>query len=150
MYHHGILMIMSRFTTLTENFVVCTFQVTRNFRSWHDCICASSERSSCYLGLQASFTIRIHCAYPNLVPLLLADPLEVHCTPLHQVSPTLFGSTFIHQTLPDFQNPISNSCEKSLRIASDSPLCLSNSMHYSLFHTSAAQRALVLSQAFDI
>ena len=60
-------------------------QVTKMFRSGHDCTSTSSARSPCYFRLQADIKILgplesafLHCAYPNLVPLSLAAPLEVH------------------------------------------------------------------------
>ena len=57
------------------------------FRSGHDCTSTSSARSPCYFCLQAAITNWVlrkvhkeHCAYPDLLPLLLAAPLEIHET----------------------------------------------------------------------
>ena len=59
LYHHGISMIVPRFTLFTLNFVICSNQITGIFRSGHDCVSVSSARRPCYFGLQAYFTIRI-------------------------------------------------------------------------------------------
>ena len=52
-------MIVSRFTSFTENFVSRCYQVTKFFCSGHDCTSMSSARSPRYFRLQAYFTIRI-------------------------------------------------------------------------------------------
>ena len=84
LYHHGISMIVPRFTFFTENCVIRCNQVTKMFRSGHDCTSTSSAKSPCYFRRQADITIwvlrkvRIYTAYPNPVPLLLGAPLEVH------------------------------------------------------------------------
>ena len=48
--HDSISMIVSRFTTFTENFVFCCNQVTTMFRSAHDCTSTSSARSPPYFS----------------------------------------------------------------------------------------------------
>ena len=45
LYHHGTSMIVPRFTFFTENFVIRCDQVTKMFRSGHDCTSTSSARS---------------------------------------------------------------------------------------------------------
>ena len=85
LYHHGISMIVPRFTFFTENFVIRCYQVTKMFRSGNDCTSTSSARrpllfsssSRCH-NLGPSESAFLHCAYPNPVPLLLAAPVEVH------------------------------------------------------------------------
>ena len=56
MNHHGISIIGTRFTSL-RNFVIRCDQVTRMFRSGHDCTSTPSARSPCYWRLHAEFTI---------------------------------------------------------------------------------------------
>ena len=70
-------MIVTRFTFFTENFVICCYQVTKVFRSRHDCTSAFSARSPCNLVSQADIAISVlrevsknAGAYP--IPLLLA------------------------------------------------------------------------------
>ena len=50
-------MIVSRFTSFTEDFLVCCYEVTEFFRSRHDCTSAFSERSPCYFGPLADVAI---------------------------------------------------------------------------------------------
>ena len=57
LYHHGISVIVTRFTSFTESFVIRSDQVSNMFRSGHDCTSTSSARSPCYFRLQADFTI---------------------------------------------------------------------------------------------
>ena len=45
LYHKGISMIVSRFTFFTENFVIRCDQVTKMFRSGHDCTSTSSAKT---------------------------------------------------------------------------------------------------------
>ena len=77
-------MIVSRLTSFTQDFVIRSYQVTKNVRSGHDCTRTSSARSPCYFRLQADVTIWVlrkvcrHYAYPNPVPLFLATPLVIH------------------------------------------------------------------------
>ena len=81
LYQHGMSMTVPRLNFFTKNFVICSNQVIKMFRSGHDCTSTSSARSPCYFCLQADIIIwvlRKVPAYPNLVPLLLAAPLEVH------------------------------------------------------------------------
>ena len=75
-------MIVTRFTFFTENFVICSYQVTKIFRSGHDCTSSSSARRPRYFCLQSDIAIwvlrklRIDTpCVPNPVPLLLAAPL---------------------------------------------------------------------------
>ena len=72
-YMHGTSVIVTRFTFFTKNFVIRCNQVTKMFCSGHDC---TSTSSVIFVFKQISQFG--HCAYPNLVPLLLAAPLEVH------------------------------------------------------------------------
>ena len=57
LYHDSVSMIVSRFTSFTEKFLVCCDQVTEFFRSRHDCTSAFSERSPCYFGPLADVAI---------------------------------------------------------------------------------------------
>ena len=50
-------MIVTRLTFFTENFVICGYQVTKNFRSGHDCTSTSSARSPRYFRLEADIAI---------------------------------------------------------------------------------------------
>ena len=50
-------MIVARFTSFTENFVIRCNQVTKSFRSGHDCTRTSSARSPRYFRLQTDITI---------------------------------------------------------------------------------------------
>ena len=83
LYHHGISMIVPRFTFFTENFVICCDQVTKMFRSGHDCTRTSSARSHGNFGSQAEIEIwvrwkvRKRC-YAYTIPLLLAALKVVH------------------------------------------------------------------------
>ena len=54
-----------RFTFFTENFVICSNQITIMFRSGHDCTSASSARSPCYFRLFVSFG---KCVYTLCLP----------------------------------------------------------------------------------
>ena len=57
LHHHGISMIVSRFTFFSENFVIRCDQVTEMFRSGHDCTSTSSARRPCYFRPQADIAI---------------------------------------------------------------------------------------------
>ena len=58
--HHGcISMIVSRFTTFTENFVICCYQVTKNFCTRFDSTKASSARCPCDFGRLADLAISV-------------------------------------------------------------------------------------------
>ena len=50
-------MIVTRFTPFTENVVICSYQVTKIFRSGHACTSTSSARSNCYFRLQADIAV---------------------------------------------------------------------------------------------
>ena len=82
-------MIVPRFTFFTENFVMDSYQVTKMFRSAHDCTSTTSARSpnefssssrNHYLG--PSESAYVHCACPSPVPLLLAAPIakRIECS----------------------------------------------------------------------
>ena len=83
LYHHGISMMVPRFTFFTQNFLICNKQITEIFRSGPDCTSTSSARRTCFFlsssrnqNLGPAESAFLHCAYPNLVHLLLAAPLE--------------------------------------------------------------------------
>ena len=59
LYHHGISTIVPRFTFFTENFVNRCNQVTKMFRSGHDCTSTSSARSPFHFRPQADVTISV-------------------------------------------------------------------------------------------
>ena len=110
-YHHGILMIVPRFTFFTENLVIRCDQVTKMFRSGHDCTSTSSARSPCYFRLQADITswvLRKMRIYTVLTRTRfhfcsrLHWKLEVSWLPSLWVSPRLCWSTFINQILSEF------------------------------------------------
>ena len=50
LHHDCISMIVSRFTTFTENFVICCFQVTKIFCTRYGSANASSARGPCDFG----------------------------------------------------------------------------------------------------
>ena len=128
-------MIVPRFTSFTQNFVICSNQVTNMFRSGHDCTSTSSARSHCYFWSSSVFhnvgpseSACRHFAHPNPVPLLLAAPLEVHemaCKYLDlslgagfPIGPKgLFSSTRISL---NSCSQSGNSCDISLCTSSDS------------------------------
>ena len=49
-HHYCISMIVSRFTTFTENFVICCYQVTKNFCTRYGSANASCARGPCNFG----------------------------------------------------------------------------------------------------
>ena len=72
LHHDCISMIVSRFTTFTENFVICCYQVTKFFCTRYGSTNASSARSPCNFGLVTDLAISVfegseykHCACPN-------------------------------------------------------------------------------------
>ena len=58
-YHGCVSVIVSRFTVLTENFVICCHQITELFCKRCCFANASSARSPCHLGSQAYFAISV-------------------------------------------------------------------------------------------
>ena len=73
LHHDCISMIVSRFTTFTENFVICCYQVTKIVCTKHGSANASSARGPCNFGPLTDLAISVfreneytHCAYPNL------------------------------------------------------------------------------------
>ena len=72
LYHDCISMIVTRFTTFTENFVICCNQVTKIFCTRYDSANTSSARCPCDFGPLADLAISVfrelrkkHCVYPN-------------------------------------------------------------------------------------
>ena len=59
LHHDSVSMIVSRFTSLTKNYVICCFQVTNIFCSKYGCASAFSARSFCYLGPHADVAISV-------------------------------------------------------------------------------------------
>ena len=110
-------MIIARFTSFTENFVICSCQVTKMFRSGHDCTSTSSARSPRYFWSSSrchnwgpSESACRHSAYPNPVPLLLATPLVIHEKSLGNVWAPL------HASLPEALLKYFHQPQFSLRI----------------------------------
>ena len=52
LYHYSVSMIVSRFTSFTQNFEILSYEITKTFRSWHDCTSAFSARGTCNFGSQ--------------------------------------------------------------------------------------------------
>ena len=59
LHHDCISMIVSRFTTFTENFVICCSQITKNFCTRYDSANASSAWSPCNFGPFTDLTISV-------------------------------------------------------------------------------------------
>ena len=114
---------------------------TKVFRSGHDCTSASSTRSPCYIESWSTFhksdpsekCVNTLCLHGTLVPRLHWKIMRRSgslCTSLHQISPTLFGSTFIKLLrIPFFLSCFSvsvESCNGSPRSSSFIPPFLSD------------------------
>ena len=59
LHHDCISMIVSRFTTFTENFVICCNQITKNFCTRYGSANASSARAPCNFGPLADLAISV-------------------------------------------------------------------------------------------
>ena len=59
LHHDCISMIVSRFTTFTENFVICCYQVTKICGSRYGFAIASSARGPCNFGPFTNFAISV-------------------------------------------------------------------------------------------
>ena len=59
LHHDCISMIVSRFTTFTENFVICCYQITNIFCTKYDSAIASSARGPCNSGPVADLAISV-------------------------------------------------------------------------------------------
>ena len=59
LHHDCISMIVSRFTTFTENFVICCYQVTNIFCTRYGSANASSARGSCNFGPLTDLAISV-------------------------------------------------------------------------------------------
>ena len=59
LHHDCISMIVSRFTTFTENFVICCNQITKIFCTRYDSANASSARGPCDFGPLADLAISV-------------------------------------------------------------------------------------------
>ena len=59
LHHHGVSMIVSRFTSFTENFVIRCYWITIIFRYGNDCTSASLARSLCKLGSQTDIAVSV-------------------------------------------------------------------------------------------
>ena len=59
LHHDCKSMMVSRFTYCTKDFVICCNQITKIFRSGHDCTSAFSERSPCNSGSQADVAFSV-------------------------------------------------------------------------------------------
>ena len=59
LHHDSISVIVSRFTTFTENFVICCYQVTKIFCTRYDSANASSTRGLCDFGPLADLAISV-------------------------------------------------------------------------------------------
>ena len=72
LHHDCISMIVSRFTSFTENFVICCYQVTEIFCTRYGSASASSARGPCDFGPLTDLAISVcremskkYCVYPN-------------------------------------------------------------------------------------
>ena len=67
LYHDSVSVIVSRFTSCTENFVICFYQVTKIFCSKYGCASAFSARgprnlgSLVYLAISFATVARGYC-----------------------------------------------------------------------------------------
>ena len=59
LHHDCISMIVSRFTTFTENFAICCYQVTKIFSTRYGSAIASSARGSCNFGPLTDLAISV-------------------------------------------------------------------------------------------
>ena len=59
LHHECIWMIVSRFTTFNENFVICCYQVTKTFCTKYDSANASSAQGPCDFGPLADLAISV-------------------------------------------------------------------------------------------
>ena len=59
LHHDCISMIVSRFTTFTENLVICCYQITKIFCPRYDSVNTSSARSPCHFGPLAGLAISV-------------------------------------------------------------------------------------------
>ena len=59
LHHDCISMIVSRFTTFTENFVICCNQITKIFCTKYDSANTNSARCCCDFGLLADLAISV-------------------------------------------------------------------------------------------
>ena len=59
LHHDCISMIVSTFTTFTENFVICCYQVTKFFCTWYGSANASSARGPCIFGPLTDLAISV-------------------------------------------------------------------------------------------
>ena len=114
-------MIVARFTFFTENLVISSYQVTKIFRSGHDCTSTSSARGPCYFRLQADITISV-LRKVRMCIVLTRTGFHV-CSRLHGRSMRRTGSAsglseaflkYFHRPNSPCCSQSSNSCEKSL------------------------------------
>ena len=59
LHHDCMSVIVSRFTTFTENFVICCNQITKNFCTRYDSANTSSARGPCDFGPLADLAISV-------------------------------------------------------------------------------------------
>ena len=59
LHHDCILMILSRFTTFTENFVICCYQVTKIYSSRYGSTIVSSAQGPCNFGPLTDPTVSV-------------------------------------------------------------------------------------------
>ena len=59
LYHYRVSMIVARFTSFTENFVIRCYSITKVFRCGHDCTSAPSARRPRNLASQADIAISV-------------------------------------------------------------------------------------------
>ena len=111
-------MIVTRFISFTKNFVTCSYQVTKMFRSGHDCISTSSARSPRYFRLHADIAtwvlrkVRVDSKLTRTrFHFCSRFPLEVHEMTWKCLD--FFALGFI-EALKDYANKCSlNSCSQS-------------------------------------
>ena len=59
LHHKCISLIVSRFTTLTEDVMICSYQVTKNFCSRYGFTCAFPTRGPCHFGPLANLVMSV-------------------------------------------------------------------------------------------
>ena len=112
-------MIVEWSTSFTENFVFRSDQITKIFRSGHDCTSMSPARIPCHFRLQGDITIWV--LRKLLADTMLARTRFHFCSRLHgkfmrrtgsvsmsrrRVSPWLWRTTFIDQIFSELLQPV--------------------------------------------
>ena len=113
LHHDCTSIIVSRFTTFTENFVICCYQVTKIFCTKYGSAIASSSRSPCNLGPLTDLAVSvfrevsIHCDYPNRHFSWLWALKRLH-EKNWRVWVSAFRDSIIHEIFSKFLQPFRN------------------------------------------